>query len=78
MTLPEEFLTDYSPGSEVFGSVWKEIVDAAEEHNDPGAFTAFIGFEWTSVPKGFNLHRNAMLRDGADKALAGAASSHPG
>ena len=69
MTLPEEFLNDYSPGSEVFGSVWKDIVTAAEEHNEPGAFTAFIGFEWTSVPKGFNLHRNAMLRDGADRAL---------
>ena len=69
MTLPEEFLNDYSPGSEVFGSVWEEIVNTAEKHNDPGMFTAFIGFEWTSVPKGFNLHRNVLLKDSADKAL---------
>jgi hypothetical protein len=69
MTLPEQTVSDYSPGSEVFGGVWKTIVDSAEKNNEPGLFTAFIGFEWTSVPKGFNLHRNVVLRDNADKAL---------
>jgi hypothetical protein len=69
MTLPERIVSDYSPGSEVFGGVWKTIVDSAERNNEPGLFTAFIGFEWTSVPKGFNLHRNVVLRDNADKAL---------
>jgi len=69
MTLPEQLVKDYSPGSEVFGRIWKTIVDAAEEHNEPGLFTAFIGFEWTSVPKGFNLHRNVILRDNAERAL---------
>ncbi len=69
MTLPEQLVEDYSPGSKVFGSVWKQIVDSAEKHNEPGLFTAFIGYEWTSVPKGFNLHRNVVLRDGGDKAL---------
>ena len=69
MTLPEQLVEDYSPGSEVFGNVWKQIVESAEQHNEPGLFTAFIGYEWTSVPKGFNLHRNVILRDGADLAL---------
>ncbi len=69
MTLPKQLIKEYSPGSEVFGRIWKTIVTAAEEHNEPGLFTAFIGFEWTSVPKGFNLHRNVILRDSADKAL---------
>lgn len=69
MTLPEQLLEDYSPGSDVFNGVWEDIVDAAERHNDPGTFTAFIGFEWTSVPKGYNFHRNVMLRDNADRAL---------
>jgi hypothetical protein len=69
MTIPEQLVEDYSPGSEVFGNVWKTIVNTAEKHNEPGLFTAFIGFEWTSVPKGFNLHRNVILRDNADKAL---------
>ena len=33
MTLPEQIVSDYSPGSEVFGGVWKDIVDSAEKHN---------------------------------------------
>ena len=69
MTLPEELVTQYSPGAPVFEGVWEEIVNSAERYNDPGKFTAFIGFEWTSVPKGFNLHRNVILRDGARRAM---------
>ncbi len=69
MTLPEVLLDSYSPGADAFAFTWEQIVLAAEEHNDPGNFTAFIGFEWTSVPKGFNLHRNVMLRDGPIRAL---------
>jgi hypothetical protein len=68
MKLPEQMLMDYAPGSRVTKNVWERIVDAAETYNEPGHFTTFIGYEWTSVPKGMNLHRNVILRDGAMRA----------
>jgi len=58
----------YSPDSDAFKSVWQEIIKAAEKYNDPGQFTAFIGFEWSSLVKGNNLHRVVLFRDDASKA----------
>ncbi|WP_282123674.1 DUF3604 domain-containing protein [Algibacter mikhailovii] len=49
--------------------VWEDIVAKAEEYNEPGKFTAFIGYEWTSLIKGNNLHRNVIYRDNGDKAI---------
>jgi hypothetical protein len=49
-------------------SPWQASVRAADDANAPGAFSAFIGFEWTSQPGGDNLHRVVMFRDGADRA----------
>jgi hypothetical protein len=48
-------------------SVWQKIAEAAEQHNDPGKFTAFIGYEFSPFPDGDNLHRVVMFRDGKDK-----------
>jgi hypothetical protein len=47
---------------------WGEIIDAAERHNEPGKFTAILGWEWSSVPTGANLHRVVLTSNGSDKA----------
>jgi hypothetical protein len=57
------------PGTAAYRSAWQQAVKAAEAANDPGRFTAFIGFEWTSNTGGNNLHRNVVFRDDASKAL---------
>jgi len=49
-------------------SVWQRITNAAEQYNNPGQFTAMIGFEWTSSPDGNNLHRNVIFRDAKNRA----------
>lgn len=49
---------------EMMRSAWDVVVKAAEKYNQPGRFTAFIGYEWTSTPNGNNLHRNVIFRDG--------------
>ncbi len=57
----------YWPDSAPYKSVWQRTIDAAEEYNDPGHFTAFIGYEWTSLVTGNNMHRVVVYRDGANK-----------
>jgi Protein of unknown function (DUF3604) len=49
-------------------SVWQQAAGFAERHNAPGLFTAFVGYEWTAMVAGNNLHRVILFRDGADKA----------
>jgi len=48
-------------------NAWKIMMALAEKYNDPGKFTAFIGYEWTSQPGGNNLHRVVMFKD--DKSV---------
>jgi len=59
-----EMLALYSPGSKLYKNLWEKVIDDAEAFNDPGRFTAFIGFEWTSLIQGNNMHRNVIFRDG--------------
>jgi hypothetical protein len=53
----------------IFRAAWDEITATADRHNDPGVFTAFIGWEWTSTPGGMNLHR-IVVNSGDAKTAA--------
>ncbi len=64
---PEMFAL-YSPGSKVYKNLWEKVIEDAEDFNDPGVFTAMIGFEWTSLIEGNNMHRVVLMRDGATRA----------
>ena len=56
-------------GGDMLRNAWDVMTDLAEKYNDPGKFSAFIGYEWTSQPGGNNLHRVVMFKD--DKATLG-------
>jgi hypothetical protein len=62
---PEIF---YTPDKKAYRNAWQDTIAAAERYNDPGDFTTFIGFEWTSLIKGNNMHRVVIFRDDADRA----------
>ena len=61
-TIPRELLE-----RKLFRSVWEKHTAVADRYNDPGKFTSFQGYEWTSHPGGNNLHRVLIFRGAADK-----------
>lgn len=65
-TFPME--TASLPGTESYRNAWDTAIEAADEFNEPGRFSAFIGYEWTSNEAGNNLHRVVVYRDDGTKA----------
>jgi len=51
-------------------SVWDSMIESADKYNEPGKFTAFSGYEWTSLGAKYNwdnIHRVVIFKDGGDK-----------
>jgi Protein of unknown function (DUF3604) len=65
-TFPNKIMS--LPGTAAYRSAWRETIKAADDANEPGRFTAFIGFEWTSNTGGNNLHRNVIFRENGERA----------
>ena len=61
-------LVDDLAVEEIMRTHWEANIDAAERHNVPGEFTTLIGWEYSPVKDGANLHRVVIMSDGADIA----------
>lgn len=59
---------DPMPNPELQRTMWERIINTVDVHNQPGVFTAFHGFEWTSTPNLRNMHRVVIFRDGKEQA----------
>jgi hypothetical protein len=65
---------------QVAGAIWKDYAANAERFNQPGKFTTFAGYEWTSTPDNCNLHRNVIFKDPKkvpEVPFSSLASTHP-
>ena len=62
-TLPPA-MTDDATAAKRTRSIWNDHIDTVERYNEPGKFTAMLGFEFTLMDGGKNLHRNVIFRDG--------------
>jgi hypothetical protein len=48
---------------EVAGNVWQHVISTADKYYQPGKFTTFVAYEWTSTPDNRNMHRNIIFKD---------------
>jgi hypothetical protein len=50
--------------NKIVRDAWQDYTALADKYNEPGRFTAIIGYEYTTRG-GYNLHRNVLFRDDA-------------
>ncbi|MGC1637566.1 MAG: DUF3604 domain-containing protein [Candidatus Acidiferrales bacterium] len=65
---------------EVAGEVWQQVIRIADKYYQPGKFTTFVAYEWTSTPDNRNMHRNIIFKDSKkvpDVPFTSLDSDHP-
>ena len=74
---PQEAISEWDLAGSVFPTVpviedqaWRDIADAAEANNIPGEFSAILGWEYSLIPGGANLHRVVMTDLDGESAKA--------
>ncbi|MFP6584434.1 MAG: DUF3604 domain-containing protein [Candidatus Hydrogenedentota bacterium] len=50
----------YDPS--ILRDTWDEVIASANRHYEPGKFTTFIGYEWSTSDNGMNMHRNVIFK----------------
>jgi hypothetical protein len=65
-TIPAAF-NDPKKSEARIRTLWDAHMDTVDHYNEPGKFTAFMGFEYTLMDRGNNMHRNVIFRDGKDR-----------
>ena len=60
---------------ELESEIWSRVAEAADHHNVPGVFTAFTGYEWTSMIEGNNLHRVVIYEGSAEQTASAVPAS---
>ncbi|MCB1856599.1 MAG: DUF3604 domain-containing protein, partial [Halieaceae bacterium] len=58
-----ETFADTPAAQQLVLNAWQLMIDTANAHYEPGVFTTLVGYEWSSMPDGQNLHRNVIYRD---------------
>ncbi|MEY4952486.1 MAG: hypothetical protein RL299_910 [Pseudomonadota bacterium] len=67
---PNPAMSDTKAAADRTTKLWHEHMSTVERYDEPGKFTAFMGFEYTLMQTGNNQHRNVIFRDGMDKVSA--------
>jgi len=57
----DDSMVDELQSESIRRSPWSTTAAVADQHNQPGVFTALIGWEWSALPNGANLHRIVFM-----------------
>ena len=75
----KDYFAPQTPAAnQAIADAWTRTVQIANRQNDPGKFTALVGYEWTGSLSGAEIHRNVIYRgDNGPLPYTSMDSNHP-